>query len=155
MKVNFHRGFTLIEVMIVVAIVAILATVAFPAYTEYLRRGQIPEAFTYLSEYRIKMEQYFQDQRKYGVGTCANDASASTWNNFSPNGKKYFNFSCSLTNGGQGFLLTAVGAGGRVSGPSGSKFEYTVGHGGDKKTIKFDGATVNWNCWAVKSADCP
>ena len=87
MKIKLHRGFTLIEVMIVVAIVAILATVALPAYTDYLRRGQIPEAFTYLSDYRVKMEQYYQDQRMYGVGTCAN--AASTWNGFSPTGKKY------------------------------------------------------------------
>ena len=51
------RGFTLIEVMIVVAIVAILATIAMPSYRDYLRRGQVPEAMTYLSDYRVKLEQ--------------------------------------------------------------------------------------------------
>jgi len=39
-----HRGFTLIEVMIVVAIVAILTALAFPSYTEYIRRGHRAEA---------------------------------------------------------------------------------------------------------------
>lgn len=39
-----QQGFTLIEVMIVVAIVAILAALAFPSYTEYIRRGHRAEA---------------------------------------------------------------------------------------------------------------
>ena len=38
------RGFTLIEVMIVVAIVAILSAIALPSYTEYIRRGNRAEA---------------------------------------------------------------------------------------------------------------
>ena len=41
-----QAGFTLIEVMIVVAIVAILAAVAYPSYTEYVRRGHRAEART-------------------------------------------------------------------------------------------------------------
>ncbi|WP_298208134.1 type IV pilin protein [Acidovorax sp.] len=39
-----HRGFTLIEVMIVVAIVAILTAIALPNYSEYVRRGHRAEA---------------------------------------------------------------------------------------------------------------
>ena len=39
-----HKGFTLIELMIVVAIVAILATIAYPSYAEYIRRGHRAEA---------------------------------------------------------------------------------------------------------------
>ena len=54
-------GFTLIEVMIVVAIVAILAGIALPSYLDYVRRGQIQEGTTALADGRVKMEQFFQD----------------------------------------------------------------------------------------------
>jgi type IV pilus assembly protein PilE len=63
----WQRGFTLIEVMIVVAIVAILSSVAYPAYTDYVRRGQLQEAFTNLANYRIQMEQYYQDNGHHGL----------------------------------------------------------------------------------------
>ena len=62
-------GFTLIEVMITVAIVAILGSIALPAYFDYVRRGQLPEAFSNLADYRVKMEQYYQDNRNYGTTT--------------------------------------------------------------------------------------
>jgi prepilin-type N-terminal cleavage/methylation domain-containing protein len=59
------RGFTLIEVMIVVGIIAILASIALPNYRDYILRGQIVDATTALSTFRGRMEQYFQDNRTY------------------------------------------------------------------------------------------
>ena len=64
-------GFTLIELMIVLAIVGILAAVAYPSYVEHVQRSRITEATSTLSDWRIRMERYFQDNRTYiNAGTC-------------------------------------------------------------------------------------
>src|SRR6202043_2582899 len=67
---SIDSGFTLLEVMIVVAIVAILAAIAIPNYSDYVKRGKIIEATSGLSDLRTRYEQYFLDNRTY-VGGCA------------------------------------------------------------------------------------
>lgn len=149
------RGFTLIEVMIVVAIVAILASVAMPAYNDYIRRGQLQEAFTNLSNYRIRLEQYYQDNRAYASSTAATTcggAAATTLTSGELGGDiKYFTYTCSPASSGQTYTVTATGASGQATG-----FTYTVTNAGIKATTKFKGETVTGvSCWAVKSSsDC-
>ena len=62
------RGFTLIELMITVAIAAILAAVAIPMYRDYVVRSRIIDATSRLSDFRVRMEQYFMDNRTYDAG---------------------------------------------------------------------------------------
>ncbi|WP_295379703.1 type IV pilin protein [Pseudacidovorax intermedius] len=59
------RGFTLIEVMIVVAIVAILTAIALPSYRDYVLRGQMVDGTNGLATMQANMERYFQDNRQY------------------------------------------------------------------------------------------
>lgn len=58
-------GFTLIELMIVVAIIGVLAAVAIPVMSGYVRRSKAAEAFTMLQGIREKQEAYFGEYRRY------------------------------------------------------------------------------------------
>ena len=59
------RGFTLIEVLVVVAIVGILAAMAYPSYSEYVRRGQRAEARTTLLEAAQFMQRFYSANDRY------------------------------------------------------------------------------------------
>jgi type IV pilus assembly protein PilE len=143
-------GFTLIELMITVALIGILAAVGYPSYVDYVRRGQLPEAFAAMSDYRVKMEQYFQDYRSYGTtngGACANGANAPGWANFVPNNAKFFSYSCLVT--ASGYTITATGSSGRAVGHI-----YTVNENNSQKTTQFKGQAVTKNCWLMKGTEC-
>lgn len=60
-----QRGFTLIEIMIVVLIVAILAAVALPAYQDSVRKGRRASAQGFLMEVAQREQQYFIDSRTF------------------------------------------------------------------------------------------
>ena len=64
-------GFTLIEVMIVVAIVAILAAVAYPSYQSYIIRANRSAAQTFMLEVASKQERYLLDARAYAASVAA------------------------------------------------------------------------------------
>ena len=141
-------GFTLIEVMITVAIIGILAAIAIPSYSDYVRRGKLPEAFSRLSDYRSKMEQYYQDNRAYGNATrCANAMAAGTWGAF-PGSSDHFAYSCATVSPFDNFTVTATGTGSLTG------FVYTINQNGDRATTQFKGATVSQPCWLTKSTTC-
>jgi type IV pilus assembly protein PilE len=151
-RVIARRGFTLIELMITVAIVAILAAVALPAYGEYVRRGQLPEAFAGMSDLRVKLEQYYQDNRNYGGGQCA-DAGPPSWSDGSGGltyaGSQYFTFTCALSGSGQGYTVTATGSSGRAIGHT-----YTITHANVRATTEFKGEGSNKACWLSGGSEC-
>ena len=134
-----HRcyGFTLIELMIVVAIVGILAAVALPAYTDYVVRGRIPDATSNLAAKRVQMEQFFQDNLTYaGAPACGDDTTSSP----------YFTFNCSVAGTSSAFTLQAVGKGPMAG------FTYTVDQSNNKATPSAPSGWASHNpdtCWVT------
>jgi type IV pilus assembly protein PilE len=131
-------GFTLVELMIVVAIVAFLAAVAYPAYSSYVIRGKLAEGQSALSNGRIRIEQFFQDNRTY-VGAPVPTATAN------------FTFAHNPAATATAYTLQATGIG------QAAGFVYTIDQNNAKRTT---GAPAGWaasgmpgtpaTCWISK-----
>jgi type IV pilus assembly protein PilE len=132
-----HTGFTLIEVMIVVAIIAILSAIAIPSYSEYVIRSRLTEGIAALSNMRVKMEQFFQDNRTY-EGACEANTVATPPVNV-PN----FTITCP-TGTATEYSVEATGAD-RLEG-----FKYTLNERNQKTTTGALGFASSTSCWSIK-----
>ena len=133
------RGFTLIELMITVAIIAILAAIAIPSYSEYVRRGRITEAVSALAGMRVKMEQFFQDNRTY-AGACAAGTVAPK-----PDDTPNFTYTCPAP-GASTYTITATGQGGLAG------YAYSIDQNNVRSTVMTAPSTwpSNATCWVLK-----
>jgi type IV pilus assembly protein PilE len=137
-----QNGFTLIELMIVVAILGIISAVALPAYTDYLLRGKLTEAHSQLLALRTQAEQYFQDNRTYAAFDTRCPAAAG----------KYFTFTCDTpapTN--VAYTITATGI--VAEGLDG--FAFTIDQASNRATIvtgtaASHGYASSATCWVRK-----
>jgi type IV pilus assembly protein PilE len=146
-KAGFRAsGFSLIELMIVVVVIAILAAVALPSYGDYIRRSQLQEAFAKLADYRVKLEQYYQDNRNYGTNQCGDGVPLMS---FATLPGERFGWACALNAGGQGYTLTATGNLDRAVGHT-----YTLNTANAKATSVFKGGAVAKTCWLVRGDEC-
>lgn len=138
-----QRGFTLIEVMIVVAIVAILSAIALPAYQDYVKRGKIPEATSGLSNARVAMEQWYQDNHDYSAAgnPCA---TPSQWNT------KNFTFTCpGASLSADTYLVKADGNAAQGMGG----FHFTINQTSAKTSDISDWGVSGATCWITKKGD--
>ena len=75
---NVQKGFTLIELMIVVAIIGILAAIAIPAYSDYTKRAKVTELVTAGSACKASVSEYFQAQGAFPADIDAAGCSATS-----------------------------------------------------------------------------
>jgi len=137
-NLTLSKGFSLIELMIVVAIISILASIALPAYTDHIRRGRITEAFNELSTMRSRLEMYFLDNRTY-VGACQAGTVAPL-----PAGE-FFNYACdNLGINTYTVIATMINGGG---------FTFSIDQDNVRTTVA---APAGWNtgaCWIRRKGD--
>lgn len=109
-----EKGFTLIELMIVVAIVAILATIAYPAYQDYVLRSRRVEGQSLLSEAAARQERWRAQNGKYlfeGTSKEIADKLKLPYSNASEHGY----YTLAVSGDASSYLLTAERAGAQIA----------------------------------------
>lgn len=126
-----QSGFTLIELMIVVAIIGILAAIAIPRYQDYTTRAQVTEAITFASVAKTSVSEYYITE-----GKMPPDATAAAIDITPTNTEVVKSVKYSLS-GSDGVITVAVNA---------------VGGLADGDTVLFTGSGstegVTWDCAA-------
>lgn len=136
-----HRGFTLIELMIVLAIVAILAAIAVPAYNNQVRKAQRAEARSALQQITLLQEKFRADNPTYGAAADLGIANPA------PSENGLWNITVTLQAlpapaGSAGYTLTAAKVGGLSDSTCGASMTITVDNTVNPATSKAPAA-----CW--------
>ncbi len=132
-----QQGFTLIELMIVVAIIAILAAIALPAYQDYVARAQVSEAMTLSSGAKTAVTEYYAD--KGAFPTTNGEAGLASAGSI--NGK----YVASVTVGDGGGITALLKGSGSVSAKvAGKTFILTPDDAG---------GSITWDCKTNGSID--
>ncbi len=127
-----NKGFTLIELMIVVAIVGILAIIAIPAYTEQVAKSRRAEAMRGLGDLQLRQERWRSNNTTYG--TYVNLGSPTVDN---------YTLTVSDPPISTGYTLTATRAGAQTGDRCGN-FVLTVAAGVATKTTSTSASNCNW-----------
>jgi len=97
------KGFSLIELMVVVAIVAILAAIAYPSYMESVRRGNRADAISTMLQVANQEERFFTVNNVYGTLTAIGNPADPV-----PTQSRRHNISLVLANANATYTITAT-----------------------------------------------
>jgi type IV pilus assembly protein PilE len=124
-----EAGFTLIEILIAVAVIGILTAVAIPAYSGYVLRGRLTEAFTALSAVQPRAEEFWSNNRTY-AGLPLPAAGAN------------FEYSLDATTSASSYTVIATGKNAALN------FSFTIDQNGNRATTAVpQGWTASASCW--------
>lgn len=142
------KGFSLIELMIVVAIVSILAAVAVPSYQSHVRETRRADGGAVLMQARQAMERYYSKNYTY-VGASLGTAATDTFTDQAPidGGTAYYNLSLDAATATT-FQITAAATGGQAIDECGSLAINQAGQKGAKGTAPAaTGSADIQECW--------
>ncbi|AKV04921.1 MULTISPECIES: type IV pilin protein [Pseudomonas] len=126
-----NRGFTLIEIMIVIAIIGIVITIGYPSLTEYVKKGRRAEVAGLLSEQAQILERFYSKSNVYTGAT-----GLST-------GNDYYTITPTLTD--QTFLLTATRKAGSMA--TDKCGDFTITNTGVRSMVGAKTGLTTKDCW--------
>jgi type IV pilus assembly protein PilE len=141
MNTRCTAGFTLIELMIVIAIIGILASIGYPAYQDHVQKTRRADAKSVLMEAANAMERYYTSTGSY-TGATADDHYPDK----SPiDGTiTYYSIAAAITGGGTSYELKATRSGAQASDECGN---LTLSSTGERDVESADSGVTANDCW--------
>lgn len=151
MKASMQKGFTLIELMIVVAIIGILAAVALPAYQDYTVRAKVSEAVIQATSPKSLISEAFQTDGADGVVAAAASFNARVTANPAEVQTKYVETMAIDDNGVITIQMDSTGTGGLPTDAAGTEITFTPNVQGALIAAGVSGA-IDWACASATNA---
>ena len=144
MKTNqiAQKGFTLIELMIVIAIVGILAAIALPAYQDYVVRAKMSEPAAALAEAKTSLAEYYSSNNRFPPDTGKGGL------NTNPDKSIVASLTYLSSGNGLGAVITAVLVEGIIPGDDGSG-----DYGFSLSSVTKNDGSIEWICTTSSMAN--